>query len=82
MCPHENNVPSCLLSKWPCGNSFTWEDEVRLPIAGTNEPTMTTLYIRAFQIVLKVEGGYPPAGGRRIIYFAIKVNFFNRAVGT
>ena len=45
MCTHENNVSSCLLSKWLCGNSSTGADDVRLPIAGTNEPTMTTLHI-------------------------------------
>ena len=70
MCTHENNVPSCLLSKWPCGNSCTWEDDVRLPIAGTNEPIMTTLYITAFQIVLRGGKWVSPHRGRQIIYFA------------
>ena len=35
---HENNVPSRLLPQWLCGNSCTWAHEVRLHIAGTNEP--------------------------------------------
>ena len=35
---HENNVPSRLSPQWLCGNSCTWEHDVRLHIAGTNEP--------------------------------------------
>ena len=63
MYTHENKVPSCLLPKWLCANSCSWAYDVRSPIAGTNEPTTTTLYIRAFQIVLREEGGgYAPAG--------------------
>ena len=82
MCTHENNVPSCLLSKWPGGNSCTWEDDVRLPIAGTNEPTMTTLYIRAFQIVLRGGRWVSPRWRQANHIFCEKGQFFNRAVGT
>ena len=35
---HENNVPSRLSPQWLCGNSCTWAHDVRLHIAGTNEP--------------------------------------------
>ena len=78
LCTHENNVPSCLLLKWLCGNSCTWADDVRLPIAGSNEPTMTTLYIRAFQIVLRGGRSVSPRWGRWIVYFARRENFFTR----
>ena len=53
-------------------NSCTWAGDLQLPIIGTNEPMMTTLYIRAFQIVLKggqkfvgrgSTGGIFPGGG-------------------
>ena len=43
---HENNVPSCLSQKWLCGKSCPWAHEVRLHIAGTSEPKITTLCIR------------------------------------
>ena len=36
---HENNVPSRLSLQWLCGNSCTRAHDVRLHIAGTNEPT-------------------------------------------
>ena len=75
MCTHENNVPSYLLPKWLCGNSCTWADDLQLPIAGTNESTMTTLYIRAFQIVLKCGRWVFPHWGRRLICFARRENF-------
>ena len=32
------NVPSRLLPQWLHGNSFAWTHDVRLHIAGTNEP--------------------------------------------
>ena len=48
MCTHENNVPSWLLSKLLCDNSCTWADDVRLPIAGTNEQQWP-LYISGLQ---------------------------------
>ena len=36
---HENNVPPPRLSpQWLCNNSSTWAHDVRLHIAGTNEP--------------------------------------------
>ena len=35
---HENNVPSELSPQWLYGNSYTWAHDVRLHIAGTNEP--------------------------------------------
>ena len=38
ICNHENNVPSRLSPQWLCGNSCTWAHDVRLHIAGTNEP--------------------------------------------
>ena len=38
ICNHENNVPSRLSPQWLCGNSWTWANDVRLHIAGTNEP--------------------------------------------
>ena len=38
ICNHENNVPSRLSTQWLCGNSCTWAHDVRLHIAGTNEP--------------------------------------------
>ena len=62
MCTRENKVPSCLLSKLLCGNSCTWANDLQLPTAGTNEPTMTTSYIRAFQIVLRGGRWVSPAG--------------------
>ena len=37
-CNHENNVPSQFSPQWLCGNSCTWAHDVRLHIAGTNEP--------------------------------------------
>ena len=37
-CNHESNVPSQLLPQWLCGNSCIWAHDVRLHIAGTNEP--------------------------------------------
>ena len=37
-CNHENNAPSRLSPQWLCGNSCTWAHDVRLHIAGTNEP--------------------------------------------
>ena len=72
-------MPSCLLLKWLCGNSCTWADDVRLPIAGSNEPTMATLYIRAFQIVLRGGRWVSPRWGRWIVYFARRENFFTRS---
>ena len=38
ICYHENNVPFWLSPQWLCGNSCTWAHDVRLYIAGTNEP--------------------------------------------
>ena len=38
ICYHENNVPSRLSPQWVCGNSCTWAHDVRLHIAGNNEP--------------------------------------------
>ena len=38
ICYHENNVPSRLSPQGLCGNSCTWAHDVRLHIAGTNEP--------------------------------------------
>ena len=39
ICIHENNAPSSWLSQqWLCGNSCIWAHDVRLYIAGTNEP--------------------------------------------
>ena len=38
VCNHKNNVPSRLTPQWLCGNSCTWAHDVRLHIAGTNEP--------------------------------------------
>ena len=38
ICNHENNVPSRLSPQWLCGNSWTWEYDLWLHIAGTNEP--------------------------------------------
>ena len=38
VCIHENNVPSRLSPHWLCGNSSTWAHDVRLHIAGSNEP--------------------------------------------
>ena len=38
VCNHENNVPSWLSPQWRHGNSCTWAHDVRLHIAGTNEP--------------------------------------------
>ena len=38
ICHHEKNVPSLLSPQWLCGNSCTWEHDVRLHISGTNEP--------------------------------------------
>ena len=38
ICYHENNVPSHLSPQWPRVNSCTWAHDVRLHIAGTNEP--------------------------------------------
>ena len=38
MCKDSNNVHSRLSSQYLCGNSCTWADDVRLHIAGTNEP--------------------------------------------
>ena len=38
ICNHENNVPSRLSPRWLYGNSWTWAHDVRLHIAGTNEP--------------------------------------------
>ena len=35
---HENNVPSRLSPQQLLGNSCTWAHDVRLHIAGTNEP--------------------------------------------
>ena len=32
------NVPSRLLPQWLHGNSFAWTHDVRLHIAGNNEP--------------------------------------------
>ena len=81
MCTHENNVPSCLLSKLLCG-TCTCADDIWLPIAGINESMMTTLYIKAFQIRLRGGRWVSPRWGRQIIYFARRENFFNRAVGT
>ena len=31
-------MPSRLSPHWPCGNSYTWANDIRLHIAGTNEP--------------------------------------------
>ena len=76
MCTHQNNVLSCLLPKWLCGNSCTWANDVRLPIVGTNEPTMTAFYIRAFQMVLRVGRWVSPCWGRWIIYFPRRERFF------
>ena len=78
MCTHQNNVLSCLLPKWLCGNSCTWANDVRLPIAGTNEPTMTAFYIRAFQMELRGGRWVSPCWGRRIIYFARREIFFTQ----
>ena len=55
-------MASCLSPQCLCGNSCTWAHEVRLHIASTNEPKITTLYIRVFQIVLG-GGGNPATGG-------------------
>ena len=53
-------------------NSCPWAGDLQLPIIGTNEPIMTTLYIRVFQIVLR--GGYPPAGaGESYIWLEGKI---------
>ena len=38
ICNHENNVLSWLSPQCLCGNSCTWSHDVRLHIAGTNEP--------------------------------------------
>ena len=38
ICNYENNVSSWLSSQWLSGNSCTWAHDVRLHIAGTNEP--------------------------------------------
>ena len=35
---HENNVPSRLSPEWLCGNLCTSAHDVRVHIAGTNEP--------------------------------------------
>ena len=35
---HKNNVPSRLAPQWLYGNSCTWACDVRLHIAGANEP--------------------------------------------
>ena len=54
---------SLMTTYWiTCGNSWTWADDVWLPITGTNESTMNTLYIRAFQIVLRGGRWVSPAG--------------------
>ena len=37
-CGHENNVPSRFLPQWLCGNLCIWAHDVRLHIAGTNDP--------------------------------------------
>ena len=74
---------SLMTTYWiTCGNSWTWADDVWLPITGTNESTMNTLYIRAFQIVLRGGRWVYPRWGRWIIYFARGENFFNMGVGT
>ena len=36
--PCENNVASRLSPQWFCGNLCTWAHDLRLRIAGTNEP--------------------------------------------
>ena len=41
-CNLENNVSSGLSSQWLCGNSCTWVHNVRLHMAGTNEPECST----------------------------------------
>ena len=74
----KSNALSYLLPKWLCCNSCTWAHGVRLPIAGTNEPTMTTFDIRAFQIVPRDGRWVSPHWGRWIIYFARRENFFPR----
>ena len=38
ICNRENNMPYQLSRKWLCSNSCTLEHDVRLHIAGTNEP--------------------------------------------
>ena len=38
ICNHKNNVPSRLSPQWLCDNLCTWAYDVRLHIAGTNEP--------------------------------------------
>ena len=38
ICNHENNMPYQLSRQWLCSNSCTLEHDVRLHIAGTNEP--------------------------------------------
>ena len=38
ICNHEDNVLSRLSPQRLCGNSCTWEHDIRLHIAGTNEP--------------------------------------------
>ena len=44
---HKNNVPSRLSPQWLCGNSCTWAHDVRLHIAGTNEPKSAQEAIRS-----------------------------------
>ena len=38
ICYHESSVLSRLSPQWLCGNSCTWAHDVRLHIAGINEP--------------------------------------------
>ena len=45
ICNHENIVLSRLLPQQLCGNSCTWEHEVRLHIAGTSEYIYIYIYI-------------------------------------
>ena len=54
MCNHENNFSSRLSLQWLCGNWCTWVHNVRLHIAGNNEPRVLNKQRKGCSLVLRI----------------------------
>ena len=64
ICHHENNVPSRSSPQWLYDNSYTWEHDVGLHTAGTNESKSAQrakqgvlLYIYIYIYITRLEVG-------------------------